>query len=153
MCGRVTGRCYPLWVVVLTTVALAPAQTAEPSGPSPGDGDGPVDPPTFFLCQPWSLEVATLDDEIDAADITDVEVADFNGDGREDIAVAWYATDLDDTDNNLRTLSVYFGSGTGSFAPAAAAGCGESGSQRMPRDKAGSAFPLFRVWLSLLPRR
>jgi hypothetical protein len=62
-----------------------------------------------------TLTVAVLDEQIDCADITDIEVADFNGDGRNDIAVAWYATDLDDRDNNLRFLTLYFGTGTDGF--------------------------------------
>ena len=78
-----------------------------------------ADPLTFFLSAPWTLEVASLDDEIDAADISDLEVADFNADGRNDIAIAWYATDLDDAEHNSRYLSVYFGCGTGSFVHAA----------------------------------
>ena len=116
---RVKRLHYGLLVFVLTAVLPAPAGTMDPVGPTPADappsqGD-PVDPPTFFLPEPWTLEVATLGDEIDAADITDVEVADFNADGRKDVAIAWFATDLDNLDNNSRSLSVYFGSGTGSF--------------------------------------
>ncbi len=83
-----------------------------------GGGD-PIDPPTFFLSEPWTLDVATLGEEIDAADITDLEVADFNADGRNDIAIAWYATDFENMENNSRYLSVYFGTGLGSFIHAA----------------------------------
>jgi hypothetical protein len=71
--------------------------------------------PTRYLPLPLTLTVATIGDEFDQADISDVEVADFNGDGRMDIAVAWFATDLDDRPNSLRYLTLYFGSGMHGF--------------------------------------
>jgi len=118
---RIGVKCLRRGLVafVLAAVSSAPADRWDAAGLTPGDGPrdqgDPVDPPTFFLPEPWTLEVATLGDEIDAADITDVEVADFNADGRVDVAIAWYATDLDDMDHNMRSLSVYFGEGVGSF--------------------------------------
>jgi hypothetical protein len=78
-------------------------------------GGAPAEPPTLLLPRPWTLELASLGDEVDCADVTDLEVADFNADGCNDVAIAWYATDLEDAGNNLRRLSVYFGCGTGSF--------------------------------------
>lgn len=85
---------------------------------SPFDGhhsDIGFNRPTRYLPIPLTLTVATLGDEFNPADISDVEVADFNGDGRKDIAVAWFATDPDDRSNNLRYLTLYFGVGTHGF--------------------------------------
>jgi hypothetical protein len=75
--------------------------------------------PTLYVRVPLTITITELGDEVESANITDVEVADFNGDGRNDIAVAWYATDSADMANNLRFLTVYLGSGTGNFTRAA----------------------------------
>jgi hypothetical protein len=114
------------WIFVIFPLVAPPRVAARGSdGPAPAGDDGlprcgpPASPATFLLPTPVIIEVATLGDEIDAADITDLEVADFNGDGCNDVAVAWYATDLDNRDNNSRFLSIYFGWGTGSFTHAA----------------------------------
>ena len=83
------------------------------------DGNSPPEPDTFLLETPYIIEVAELELEIDAADMTDLEVADFNLDGRKDFVVAWYATDFEDMDNNIRALSLFLGRGTGVFDHAA----------------------------------
>lgn len=70
---------------------------------------------TLYVSAPLALPVTTLDHDIDCATLTDIEVADFNGDGRNDIAAAWFATDLQDIDNNLRFLTLYFGTESGGF--------------------------------------
>ncbi|GEM_PF-1195234 len=69
------------------------------------------------LYKPWPdiLGVVSIGAGIDTATISDVEVADFNGDGRPDIAVAWYATDNDQPATSLRKLSILAGQG-GSFS-------------------------------------
>jgi hypothetical protein len=77
--------------------------------------EGPCIPATYLISEPMTLTVAVLGADIDRADITDVEVADFDGDGRNDIAIAWYATDLHELSNDLRFLTLYFGSGTTEF--------------------------------------
>lgn len=79
----------------------------------------PVEGSTFYRSTPLALTVLSLGAEIEAADITDVEVADFDGDGRNDIAVAWYATDVHDMTSNQRFLTFYFGYGSDSFVRAA----------------------------------
>ena len=89
------------------------------ASPECKDGDPASDPETFLLASPRVIEVAELGPNIDAADITDLEVADFDLDGRNDVVVAWYATDFDDSENNVRVLSLYLGMGNGSFEHAA----------------------------------
>ncbi len=118
-----------LLFVALTTGALVHAQLAAgPASPIDWPTDAkqaaagreePNTPLTLYVPAPLTLTVAVLAEETDCADITDVEVADFNGDGRNDIAVAWYMTDLDEMANNLRTLTLYFGTGADSFDRAA----------------------------------
>jgi hypothetical protein len=71
----------------------------------------------LFKPHPLVLTVADLPSSIDSGTVTDVQVADFNGDGRKDIAVAWYATDNEDPPASQRVLSIYLGAGGPSFAP------------------------------------
>jgi len=126
---RVRARTICLLLLLLTVTVSARAQYRERHPSRAGwstdeveecnDVDEPGGQRTFYLPIPLTLTVAVLGAEIDCADITDVEVADFNGDGRNDIAVAWYATDIDEIENNLRFLTLYFGSGTNAFVRAA----------------------------------
>ncbi|MBU0639364.1 MAG: VCBS repeat-containing protein [Planctomycetes bacterium] len=53
------------------------------------------------------------------AGISDVAVADFSGDGRNDIAVAWYVTDGQSAALNQRMVTIYLGTGTADFVRAA----------------------------------
>ncbi len=71
----------------------------------------------LFKPQPITLSVAHLDPGIDSATVTDVEIADFSGDGRNDIAVAWYATDNEDPLASRRALSIFLNAGGPVFAP------------------------------------
>ena len=82
-----------------------------------GGSGGPGEPdelfgPLLFKPDPIVLSIATLHHGIDAATVSDVESVDLNGDGRNDIAVAWYATDMQDMTANVRALTVYFNQGT-----------------------------------------
>ena len=113
----------PTLTLSLAARAQFPTQQAPAVG-SPVDGggqrrSGSIQPATLYLSAPATLSVAALGEEIDCADITDIEVADFSGDGRNDIAVAWYATDVDNLANNLRCLTLYFGVGSHDFVRAA----------------------------------
>lgn len=73
-------------------------------------------PELLFKSDPAVLTVALFGPAIQGGTVTDVEVADFNGDGRNDIAVAWYADHNADIRRHLRCLSFLFGTGVG-FAP------------------------------------
>ncbi len=65
--------------------------------------------PTLFQRWPLILEVATAGSGIDSGTVSDLEVADFDNDGRNDVAVLWYLTDDDDPGRNQRMLSVFLG--------------------------------------------
>ena len=71
----------------------------------------------LYKPRPLVLTVAGLSYAIDSATVTDVEIADLNGDGRNDIAVAWYATDNEDPTASQRALSIYLGAGGPLFDP------------------------------------
>jgi len=74
--------------------------------------------PLLLKPDPQLITVAVLPPSVDWATITDITVADFDGDGRKDIAVAWFSTDFQDlVHNSRRTLSIFFGNGPG-FRPA-----------------------------------
>lgn len=72
----------------------------------------------LFKRQPVAVTIAQLGAWIDTATCTDVAVGDFTGDGRSDIAVAWYANDDDSPVASLRVLTILRNTGTG-FALAA----------------------------------
>ena len=74
---------------------------------------------TWYLDAPGIIDIAELGEEFVRSDITDVLVADFNNDGRNDVAAAWYATDEQDRFNSIRALSIYLGTGGGEFTHAA----------------------------------
>jgi hypothetical protein len=65
----------------------------------------------LYVPRPLVLHVAKPGPTIDSATISDIAVADFDGDGRKDIAVAWYATDNEDIGKNQRFLTIYFNDG------------------------------------------
>ncbi|MFH1749188.1 MAG: FG-GAP-like repeat-containing protein [Planctomycetota bacterium] len=71
------------------------------------------DPDLLFKAYPVRIQVAAVGNEVDSATISDVEIADFDGDHRKDIAVAWYCTDCEDISTRQRFLSLYLNSGTG----------------------------------------
>lgn len=77
--------------------------------------DDSVDAPpwvfVYYKPSPIVLEIAAFDDDYDTATVTDVEILDFNVDGQNDIAVAWYATRYDDLSESRRALSVFVGNG------------------------------------------
>jgi len=63
----------------------------------------------LFPATPIVHLLIDLDPRFEIAEVTDVEVADFDGDGLNDIAAAWYATDFDDHPSSLRTLTIFYG--------------------------------------------
>jgi hypothetical protein len=91
--------------------ALGPA-AANPANPGHPGQYGTLRP-VLFRSNPLSLTVAQLEAQFDYATVSDVEIADFDRDGLNDIAVAWFATDLEDRWANRRRLSVFRGTGTG----------------------------------------
>lgn len=66
---------------------------------------------TLFLPIPTTINVAPVPDSADSAQITDLRVADFDRDGRNDLCVAWFVTDYENPANNHRTLSFWWGTG------------------------------------------
>ena len=87
------------------------------SARSSGIGTGDVDPRPFssilYKSTPFVLRVSDLASNYDGATATDIEIADLNNDGRNDIAVAWYANDNEDRYANIRALSIFFNEGGG----------------------------------------
>ena len=105
-----------LSVVLLCILTPACLTYAAPDIPLPGSLDirsGDSSGRLLYKAQPTLIRIAELGAWIDGATITDVEILDFNGDGRKDIAVAWYATDYNNMlGNNLRFLTILIGEGT-----------------------------------------
>ncbi|HOO15487.1 MAG TPA: FG-GAP-like repeat-containing protein [Phycisphaerae bacterium] len=56
---------------------------------------------------PIKLQVAQIGSDFEFATISDVEVADLDGDGQLELAVAWFATDQQDASRNARRLVIY----------------------------------------------
>jgi hypothetical protein len=86
-----------------------------------GDAARPAVAPDYALLykpQPIVLSLGQFDAGYDEAAVTDLALGDFDGDGRLDIAVAWFATDTDDFLRNVRKLTVFFNAGA-SFVRAA----------------------------------
>ena len=105
-----------LSAVLFYILISANVTSAESDKPLPGALDfraGDSSSPLFYKARPTLIQVAELGAWIDGATITDVEVLDFNKDGRNDLAVAWYATDYQNMlGNNLRFLTIFIGEGT-----------------------------------------
>ncbi len=91
--------------IALASLVLASPTLADDSPPLP----------TFLKRQPIVLTVAQVGSDVDSGLITDVEAADFDGDGRNDLAVAWFLTDTDNPDTRQRFLTFFFGEGVDSF--------------------------------------
>jgi hypothetical protein len=72
----------------------------------------------LYKARPTLLSLGQFDGGYSEAAVTDVALGDFDGDGRLDIAVAWFATDTSDYLRNVRTLTIFFNQGT-SFTRAA----------------------------------
>lgn len=89
---------------------LDPAQ-AEPLGEEESD--------LIFDPTPITLPVIDIPAGFETAEITDVESADFDQDGQNDLAVAWFISDVQNPAANRRTLTFFFGSPSGTFERAA----------------------------------
>ncbi len=111
VCGRSarfrSSRCSPfVGVIAMGVVLLVAAGVARA-------GDDPL--PTLLKSQPLVLTVAQVGPDVDSGEITDVEAADFNGDGRNDLAVAWFLTDTDNPATRQRFLTFFFSTGADGF--------------------------------------
>jgi hypothetical protein len=100
------GLYYAIVIFLLLSPLAAPADEVG------GCTEGPVVFSSrrdflIFKAMPIKLQVAQIGSAFDLATISDIEVADFDLDGREELAVAWFATDLHDTSANLRRLTIY----------------------------------------------
>jgi len=106
-------------VVALATFAIpATGDERTPRGKFAQGAIGPwhqADISVPFVSEPSAITVATLASGIDWAGVTDVEVGDFSGDGRPDLAVLWFATDYENMAANQRRLSFYFATGIQQF--------------------------------------
>lgn len=71
----------------------------------------------LLFAQPQVVPIFELSTAFDAAEITDIEAADFDRDGLTDLAVAWFATDLQDMAADRRVLSFLFGTGALELEP------------------------------------
>jgi FG-GAP-like repeat len=69
----------------------------------------------LLLSRPDRVLVADLDAAFSPAAISDLLASDLDQDGRTDLAVAWFASDLADPSRNLRQLTLLFGDGLGGF--------------------------------------
>ena len=68
--------------------------------------------PLLYKPRPTVLSLGQFAANFDEAAVTDVALADLDGDGRLDIAVAWFATDTSDYTLNVRKLTIFFNEGT-----------------------------------------
>jgi hypothetical protein len=80
---------------------------AQPIG-NPGAAVPQVSNARPLLLRPDAIvvDLHDLSEGFDVGGVSDVEIGDFTGDGRPDVAVAWYATDFDDDYRNLRRLTI-----------------------------------------------
>ncbi len=69
--------------------------------------------PLLLKPQPDVLHVCSVGAEVDIATITGVCAEDLSGDGRRDLAIAWYTTDNDLPAANQRCVSIFIGEGAG----------------------------------------
>jgi len=72
-------------------------------------------PPLLLRAAPSRLPLGPIASEFDSAEITDVEIVDFDLDGRRDILVAWYKTDNENRAANARELALFLNRGAGEF--------------------------------------
>lgn len=68
--------------------------------------------PVPFKQRPVIVNVANVTAGVDWGVLTDVAVADFDGDGRDDVAVAYFLSVYDVLDANVRNLTIFYNDGT-----------------------------------------
>lgn len=119
----VRGFALPALGILLSGASQARAQEFRPCLEPQLETSHPPEPflnsELFYFAQPLTITLAVLDESYDRSDITDVATADFDGDGRIDLAAAWYATDLHDRYRNIRALSIFLGTGEMTFVHSA----------------------------------
>lgn len=103
-------KTIPTSAAVLFVAALVGSALAQGT---PGGGRYPR--PLLLRPTPHLIPVRTFTTTPAEATITDVAIADFDGDGFGDIAALWYATYVQDSPSNLRRLSLYFSRPNGTF--------------------------------------
>lgn len=123
------SRVRGLWLLCVACLAPAGLVRADGGPRSPGqDGSAqnaaaPVpigesdDGDILFIPDSTALPIFSVGAQFEAATISDVEPADFDGDGLVDLAVAWYATDFQDMSANRRAVSILLGTGSPEFTP------------------------------------
>lgn len=102
-------------VFVLAVVLVASVGTRKADGEQCSDQSGFSGPPPVMLkyAPRKVLTVFKLNQAFERGTVSDIEIADFDGDGRNDLAVAWYANHVSDARKHKRKLYVYFNTGTG----------------------------------------
>lgn len=96
-------------------VAPLGCQPECPAPPSPvpnpnGSGFG-----VNYADEPTELLVSQVANSIDVAYVTDVEVVDWNLDGRLDIAAAWFKTNLENRNDNVRMVTIFYNQGANEY--------------------------------------
>jgi hypothetical protein len=93
------------WGLTLGLLGAPATAQADPPGPE-------LSPKPKLQSAPQIIHLAKLDPSIDTATVTAIQAVDLNGDGRKDLAVAWYATDNEDPTVNQRCVSIYIADAT-----------------------------------------
>ncbi len=76
---------------------------------------GTPNPPLMIDPTPVVVQITLNEPRFDESLISGIAVDDFDGDGRQDIAVVWFATDDESRATSTRTLTILFGNGVGAF--------------------------------------
>lgn len=100
----VSGRAGSMVVLIVVLACGGIGRAA--SGPTPAAS-------VLYRPLPIVVELGEFDCDYEYGTVTDVEVADFDGDNLSDVAVTWYADDVDVLANCQRWLTIFRNDGQG----------------------------------------
>lgn len=105
---RIAAARHWAWLLILSSAPFAQPQV------NSTDSDPSADERTAirFYASPQVHELYALPTGTDAAAISDIVIGDLDRDGRNDVVIAWFATDYDDLSRSRRFLSIFWGTGT-----------------------------------------